>query len=269
MFSRRSSLSPIIAGVPLVLLAVAGCESVPQQLDPPEPKDDFGAELDMREINAETVGETQMLHRRTQLEVKALVAIPTGFFEDNSFDVGYGGGLKASIETKKNFYIGVSFDYVYMEQGDGVSSVNDPTGLSDIEPDQLYDQLDRYSFLVTGDYDWTLAKSFLAEKAPLLLRLGGGLGAIVVDGEIDSFVKDQAEAAGSSVDTVPFVGFLGRLALGLRWQFHPHMIVFAEAGYDFVAPFEIEIEAGGTRATVEGDIDFGTINLGAGLTFEF
>lgn len=269
MFSRRSSLSQTSAWAPLVLLAVAGCESVPHELDPPEQKDDFGAELDTREINAETVGETQMLHRRTQIEVKALAAIPTGFFEDNSFDVGYGGGFKASIETKKSFYVGVSFDYVYMEQGDGVSSVSDPTGLSDVKPDQLYDHLDRYSFLVTGDYDWTLAKSFLAEKAPLMLRLGGGLGAIIVDGDVDSFLEEQVSAAGSSIDTVPFVGFLGRLAIGLRWQFHHSMILFAEAGYDFVAPFEIEIEAAGTRATVEGDIDFGAINLGAGLTFEF
>ncbi|MBI4605785.1 MAG: hypothetical protein HY721_27785 [Planctomycetes bacterium] len=259
-----------LAWIPIVLVASLGCETAPQRLEPPELKDDFGSSLETRPITEESVGETQMLHRRVQLELKGAAAIPTGFFQDNGFEVGASAGAKGEIELVKDFFLGLSFDYVTMEQGDGVSDVlSNPLSLSGVEPDQLYDTIDRYNFLAVADYDWTLARSFLVEKAPLKFRLGGGLGATVVDGEVDSSLEDQIKAAGGDIETVPYVGFLARASAGVRWQVLPTMLLFAEVSLDFVYPFEIEIRLNRVRSTVDGDIDFGSVNLGGGVAFEF
>jgi len=59
------------------------------------------------------------------------------------------------------------------------------------------------------------------------------------------------------------------LGTGLRFQLAEHVILFTEASYDFVAPFNIEVRINRERSQVDGDIDFGAINLGAGIAFEF
>lgn len=269
MFPCRSCLRAR-AWVPFVLLSVLGCESGPQRIDPPELKDDFGGSLEPKPITEESVGETQMLYRRSQFELRGMAVVPTGFFEKNDFDVGVGGGMKAALEMSKNFFLGFSFDYMALEQGKGVADVvNSPNGLLNLRPDQLYDNIERFNFLFVGDYDFTLAKSFIGDKTPLKLRLGGGLGATLIDGDVDSFLEDQIAAAGSTVDTVPYVGFLGRLGIQLRWQLHQNVLLMTGVEYDFVYPFEIEIKVDRQRSTVNGDIDFGSINLGAGIVFEF
>ncbi|HVR75129.1 MAG TPA: hypothetical protein VMT52_12385 [Planctomycetota bacterium] len=265
--SRSRGLS--LAVLPLVV-TVIGCVSTVKPLDPPEHRDDFGIPTESQPITAESVSETQMLHRRTQIEVKGHAVIPTGFFQSNSFEVGPGVGMKAGIEVAKDFFANFSFDYAHITQGDGVSQVvSDPNSLGGIEPDQLYEEFHRYNFLIGLDHDWTVAKSFLNDNSPLKLRFGGGAGLTVIEGEVDSFLKSQIEAGGSSIKIVDYYGFLLRLSGSVRWEVTDQFILFAEAGYDLVAPFTIEIKSGGQRSEVDGDVDFGSINIGAGIAFQF
>jgi len=252
-----------------VLLPALGCESTQRRLEPPELEDDFGATLETAPITEESVGETQMLHRRVQLEAKGMAVIPTGFFASNGFEVGPGAGVKAGIETGKNFFLGLSFDWAHWDQSEGVSQITSPGALTSVRPDQLYEQLDKLNFLLNGDYDWTLAKSFLAEDKPLKLRFGAGMGLAWVTGDIDPFLKQQAAAVGSDVGIQDYFGFLLRLAASLRWQLTDHVVVFGEAGWDLVSPFSIEVNVDGQRSQVGGDIDFGSIGLGGGIMFEF
>ena len=267
--SLSSSRGLSLAVLPLVV-TVIGCVSTVKPLDPPEHRDDFGIPTETQPITAESVSETQMLHRRTQLELIGQAVIPTGFIQSNSFEVGPGVGMKAGIEVAKDWFANFSFDYAHITQGDGVSeAVSDPNSLGNIETDQLYEEFDRFNFLLGADHDWTIAKNFIADGSPLKFRLGGGLGLTLIQGDVDSFLKDQIEAGGSSIKLIDFYGFLLRISASLRWQVSDRVILFTEAGYDFVAPFTIEIKSNGQRAEVDGDIDFGSINLGAGIAFEF
>ena len=60
-----------IAWVALVFLFTVGCEMTPRELDPQRYSDDFGEDLEV--ITEASVGETQMLHRRAQLELRPAV----------------------------------------------------------------------------------------------------------------------------------------------------------------------------------------------------
>lgn len=264
--SLSSSRGLSLAVLPLVV-TVIGCVSTVKPLDPPEHRDDFGIPTETQPITSESVSETQMLHRRTQIEVKGHAVIPTGFFQSNSFEVGPGVGMKAGIEVAKNFFANFSFDYAHITQGDGVSEVSpgNPAALGDIEPDQFYKELHRYNFLIGLDHDWTIAKSFITDSSPLKLRLGGGAGLTVIEGELDSLLK----ASDPSMRIIDYYGFLLRLGGSVRWEVTDQFILFAEAGYDLVAPFTIEIKQSGQRSELDGDIDFGSINIGAGIAFQF
>ena len=262
--------SQALLWVPIVLLSVLGCESAQRRLEPPEWRDDFGSSLDTAPITDRSVAETQMLHRRTQLEVWSGAVIPTGFFASNSFEVGPGAGFKASIETSKDLFVGVEFDWANWQQGDGASSVSgSPGALASLRPDQLFDELNRFNMLLVSDYDWMITKSFIEEDKPLKLRLGGGLGATVIDGTVDSFLESQAVAAGGSLSIPTQTFFLARIAASLRWQLDDNLLVFTSLDYDFVAPFGINEERNANRNEVSGDIDFGSISLGCGVVFEF
>ena len=79
-----------------------------------------------------------MLHRRTQFEIWSGAVIPTGFFASNSFEVGPGAGFKASIETSKDLFVGVEFDWANWQQGEGASKFSEnPDALANLRPDQL------------------------------------------------------------------------------------------------------------------------------------
>jgi len=274
MFHCRSSpsrLSLVPFAVAAVLSATTtGCQQTPRRIDPPNLEDHFGGRLESQPITAESVGEREMLHRRWQLELKAQAAIPTGFFQSNGFDVGPSLGLKTSIETEKDLFIGLDFDWATWEQKDGVESLlDDPASLSGVEPDQLFEDLDRYNILLAIDYDWTIARSLLARNDPLKWRFGIGLGATVIEGHIDEELEDQVKAAGSDIDIVPYFGFCARFGTGLRWQLTDNVILFSQATYDFVYPFEMQVRLNRNRSEVDEDIDFGSVNLGAGVAFEF
>lgn len=269
MFQCRSS-TLFCSLVPLVLSTLISCESIPRRIDPPALEDDFGGSLDSQPITAESVGEREMLHRRWQLEIKGQAAIPTGFFHSNGFDVGPSAGFKASIEMEKNLFIGVDFDWANWEQKDGVGSgFSDPASLVNAEPDQLFEDLDRYNVLLAIDYDWTLAKNVVTKGDALKWRLGVGMGGTLIDGRVDEELEDQVKAAGSDIDIVPYVGFCARVGTGLRWQATDQVIFFAQAAYDFVYPFEMQIRLDRSRSEVDEGIDFGSVNLGAGVAFEF
>ncbi len=260
----------LITWAATLFLGLAGCRNTPRRLAPPDLKDDFGSSLETQPITAESVSEKQMLHRRWQLEVKPRVSIPTGFFEDNGFEIGPGIGVKAQIETEKNLFVGFEFDYGTWRQGDGIKDpLGSPTSLAGVKPDQFYDDVERFDFLLAVDYDWTLAKNFITRGDPLKLRFGGGLGATLVEGDVDPFLDEQFKAAGSDIEIVPFVGLLARLAVGLRWQVHDNVIVFIESSYDLVAPFTMEVRINRDRSEVDGNIDFGSINFATGVAFEF
>lgn len=269
MFQCRSSTA-LYSWIPFVLLALVGCESTPRQIDPPDLKDDFGASLERQPITAESVGEREMLHRRWQLDLKGQAAIPTGFFQDNGFEVGPSAGVKVAIEVEKNLFVGIDFDWANWKQKDGVSSsLSSPSTLSGVTPDQLFEDLDRYNFLLSVDYDWTIARSFIVDKHPLKWRLGLGVGGTLIEGNVDATLDRQVKAAGSELDIVPYVGFCARFGTGLRWQASDSVILFTQASYDLVYPFTMEVRIDRNRSEVDGDIDFGSINLGAGIAFEF
>jgi hypothetical protein len=211
-----------------------------------------------------------MLHRRTQVELKAGSAIPVGLVQQNHFEPGPFLGIKGEIEVAKNLFLGVSFDWAHSRQSRGVNQlIGDPTTLAGVEPDQLFKSFDRYTWLGLFDYDVPLTKDFIVEKSPLLFRFGLGLGAMLIDSEEDDFLKNQIAAAGSEIKINPYVGFVARPGVSFRWQVWEHGLVFVEACMDIVTPHRISVKINRQNSEVAGDIDFSSINLTAGWAFEF
>jgi hypothetical protein len=157
-----------------------------------------------------------------------------------------------------------------LTQEKGIKDIVGSSGsLADAEPDQNYEELEKFDFLLTLDRDFQVSRNFLVENCPLLFRLGSGLGVTLIEGKEDPFRKNQARVSGGSFDIEPFVGFLARFGIGLRWQVHDNVVPFVEASYNLVYPFEIEVRENRERRSVDGDIDFGTILIGGGVAFEF
>lgn len=264
LFIKRS---PGFAVWTAFALSWIGCAGTPDSIESPSQRDDLGGALETQPITEESINETQMIFRRAEAELRALAVIPTGFFHSNNFEPGGGVGLRFGIEVSKDLFASFTAEWARINQGKGIPSA--PASLASVKSDQFYDYFDRYNFLIGLDKDLLIAKSFLKEKSPLRWRIGAGVGLTVVDGEVDSFLKDQLAKAGTSVKLVPYVGFLARIGTSVRWEFAKDWNLYAEADYDFISPFTIEVKSNGSRFRVEDDIDFGSINLGVGLTYSF
>jgi hypothetical protein len=225
--------------------------------------DDIDNALGEPAITERTVGRDLMLRRRAQVELKVGASVPVGLFEDNEFEPGIFLGAKASVEGAKNIFFGISFDYSRNTVDEGVSALaNDPSSLPGVTPDQLYESINRYNTLILFDHDIVLVEDTIAENRPLILRWGAGVGVSVIDGKEDPNVGFEIK---------PFVGFLFRPALGLRWQIHDRGLIFAETSIDFIFPNEIRADPAGPddSATIDGDIDFSAVNIAVGYAFEF
>src|SRR5262245_10527162 len=260
MSVRRSRSSALF-----LILAAVGCAGAPQRFEAQQGLDDFGEPLETGPINEQTVGESQMLHRRWQLELRGGLKAPAPIVESNEFETGPLLGVKADIEVTKNLFFGLTFDWTYQGVDQGVSTlVDDPRALAGATPDQLFDHIHRYNLLANFDYDVVLVPDTIGPNRPLIFRFGAGLGAVLVNG-----IEDPQ----TTFDIEPYYGFLARPAVGLRWQFLDSMLLFGELSYDFVAPYSIDAKfqtsSGSDRAKVDGDIDFSAVNLIAGLAFEF
>ena len=234
---------------------------VTYRVDPPIYTDDLGEPVAREPITASSVGETQMLKRRMLFELRGGVSVPLPTYEDNDFTLGPLLGAKIELETVKNLFFGLSFDWAEQDVDNGVSSVvSNPEQLPGVGPDQLFELLDRYNILAVFDYDIVLVKDTIDKDTPLLFRFGAGAGLTIIDGKEDPQVN---------FDIKTFYGFLFRPAVGLRWQFHPNILVFGELSYDFVIPNRIYADVNGEDVRVDGTIDFGSLNLILGIGFQF
>jgi hypothetical protein len=274
----RRSRSLALAWVAVALSQLAGCsgtavereardDAVPPPadtstgIDDPVYTDDLGQPVGREPIDESTVGETEMLKRRLLFELRGGASVPLPYFEDNEFTPGPLLGFKLELETVKNLYFGLSFDWSQQDVDEGVSSiVVDPDQLPGVGPDQLFDQTTRYNVLAVFDYDIVLVQDTIGKDTPFMFRFGAGAGLVVIDGEEDPQV---------AFDIKTFYGFALRPAVGLRWQFHPNILAFTELSYDFVFPDEIEARISGEDSTIDGDVDFATLNLIVGIGFTF
>lgn len=254
-----------LAWVPLMLLSVIGCAGGPEGAETaPYGTDDIyeddlgGLEDGQPEITPETVSEDMMLHRRTQVEPYIGVVMPVGHFE-----VGPMLGIKGQMEALKDVFWGISFDWVTQTVDERISDLGSSQELLSAEPDQFYDYVNRYNMLLFLDYDIPLMRDLGGKDKPLKLRLELGMGAAIVDGDEDETI------AFSDIDIETYYGFLLRPAFDLRWQIWEHGLVSLGAGYDFVAPREIDVRLGGDEFLVDEDIDFGSFFIRGGFTFEF
>ena len=240
--------------VAFVVLAVFGCQS-PERIEPPQYRDDFGRDVSDEPITESSVSEEQMLHRRAQIEIRAIGAVPV---DESDLEAGAGAGVKASIEVQKNIYLGLAFDWARFDiDADDLSS---PSGLANAGPLQRYEYIDRYNILFTFDHDIVLSRNFIREDSPLMFRWGFGPGVFIAAG------PEEEALAG---DLVTFVQFLLRGEVGLRWQLAPWAIVSLGGAFDFVPEDNIEVNFGNDVRAVEGKVNFSTFNVVGGLTFQF
>jgi hypothetical protein len=169
------------------VLLLASCNTTPDRISSRPDSDDFGAAVPGDEdIEVESVQRTEMLHQRTQWEIRLGPSFPFDLFNpgndpriDNDhgafFDTfeGWAIGTKGSLEAQKNLFLGIAFDWSHQNVEDLALSAN--------EAIRYVDEYDRYTFLVGVDYDIPLWE---AEDA-LIFRMGFGTGLVVFTFEDD------------------------------------------------------------------------------------
>lgn len=215
------------------------------------------------EMLARTARE-RMLHRRAIVEVKGGATIPL----DPDFEVGSTVGVKGEMEVFKNLYLGLEFDYV----NQGVETTIDDilqdfvagspaaeNAARSAEPEQWFEEFDRYNILFLFDYDVPLWDSDRAA----MFRFGVGLGAVIVTGDTVS------TAFADEIDSRVFGQFLARPSVGFRIPIVENLLFFTEASLDLVPEDTLTIDGrlvGGRRTKFDDDVTFSTFNIGGGLS---
>lgn len=237
----------------VLTLSMVGCQTAPEQIPSKGFTDDFGGDVPTREeITVESVQDKEMLHQRAQLELRLGGSFPFDLFDPgrdpyiNSFGENgpaHGSGQleavaggKLQLETAKNVYLGLAFDWT-------VHSVEPNTqGLSE----QVFalEAFERLSVVGTVDYDIPLTE----DAEGLLLRLGMGIGMTVVDFKtLPSFLNNPAFGKVEDLYQIMF-----RPSLGLRLPVSDNLLLFSELTYDIVPErsiaFETDTAIAGERA---------------------
>ena len=246
-----------------LVLLIAGCNTAPEEIEPPSFEDDFGASFDAEPITEESVAEMTMMHQRAQVDLELGVVIPIESKVDE--DVVVGG--KLSYEVSKNLFMGLSFSYANLEINDGAGD-NLSSDLDNLEGIQIFDNYDQWNIFTHFDYDLPLTRPS-ADFGSLTLRFGLGAGLVVIDGEEDSFLKSQFMAAGTRFEIQPLAAFVLRPALQLRARVWDHGLAFVGVSYDWVPENRIDVKLSGGRRELDDDIEFDAINIGGGFSFEW
>jgi hypothetical protein len=205
-------------------LSMAGCQSAPEQITSKSISDDFGEVLpNQEEITVESVQNKEMLHQRTQFELRLGPAFAFDLADPgrNPYtDSVIQGGAKLQIERAKNIYWGLSFDWT-----DALTVADPSTGATVVE-DEIFavKGYDRLSVLGTVDWDIPVSE----DPDGLLLRLGVGIGMCVID-----FTKsDEWLAEDGKIEDIYQIMF--RPSIGLRYPVSEHLLIFSELSYDIV-----------------------------------
>lgn len=246
-----------------LVLLFAGCNSAPDTIEPPDYEDDFGAKFDSEPITEDSVAEMTMMHQRAQADLEVGAVIPIESKVDT--DVIVGG--KFNYEVFKNLFMGLSFSYANMDINDGAGDDlnSDLDGLDGI---QTFDNYDQWNIFANFDYDIPLTRPS-ANLGALTFRAGLGAGVVIIDGEEDSFLKGQLKQAGTKFEIQPFAAFILRPALQLRARVWEHGLAFVSVSYDWIPEDRVDVKLNGDRRELNDDIEFDTINIGGGFSFEW
>ncbi len=199
-------------------LSMAGCQSAPEQITSKSVSDDFGEVLpNQEEITVESVQNKEMLHQRAQAELRLGPSFAFDLFDpgrDPHTNTGIQGGGKLQLETAKNVYMGLSFDFT------DALVTSDPGA-----PDQEIFALGGYDRLsVLGTVDWDIPVNDNPDG--LILRLGMGVGMCVID------FTPAPDWQDGKIDDLYQIMF--RPSIGLRYPVSEHLLLFSELTYDIV-----------------------------------
>ena len=206
----------------VLTLSMVGCQSAPEQIPSKGFTDDFGGDVPTREeITVESVQDKEMLHQRAQAEFRLGTSFPFDLFDpgrDPHTNIGVVGGGKLQLETAKNIYLGLSFDWTDNDVEPNISGLGEQ-----IFAVQGYDRL---SVLGTIDYDIPITE----DPDGLLLRLGMGIGMTVVDfNTLPDFLNNPAFGKIEDLYQIMF-----RPSIGLRLPVSDNLLLFSELSYDIV-----------------------------------
>lgn len=222
--------------------------------------------------------ERDILHEeKFVFEPKVGVFIPN----EDEWDSGVTGGLKASYEVYRHFYLSFDFTYAGVDGNDDdfpggfntmtlAGGTTVPSDIRDLEGEAL-SEANRYAFIFSLDWDIPLTEG---ENSPLV-RLGVGPGVLLVKSEIDASLEREFAVPAPANPNPPFeadaddlVMFVLRPHIGLRIPLGSEKVtLFGEAAYDW-AMKGISIDLSGDNIHTDS-VDFGGFSLFAGLSFKF
>ena len=243
------------AWVGLTLLCAIGCTN-PPSIEPERYTDDFGADIGGGDpVTEASVGSTQMMRRRTRLDLRAVGVFPL----ESDFEPAAGARVAAEIEVQKNVFLGFSTDWARID----VDSEDDPVAATDGAIDRL-DEFDRFVWLVTIGYETVLTPEFIKPDSPLSFRLGAGFGAagIFVDENRGPFGTEDFDINSSFV-------FVARPQVDFRWQICPYAAATLGASIDLSPDEKLERSLNNNTETIDEEVNFSAINVSGGLIFEW
>ena len=246
-----------------LVLLFAGCNTAPEVIEPPSFEDDFGASFDAEPITEESVAEMTMMHQRAQIDLEVAAVVPIESKVDT--DVLVGG--KLNYEVFKNLFMGLSFSYANLDINDGAGD-NLNSNLDSLEGIQIFDNYDQWNIFGHFDYDIPLTRPS-ADFGSLTFRFGLAAGLVVIDGEEDSFLKGQLKQAGTNFEIQPLTNFILRPAIQLRARVWDHGLAFLGVSYDWVPAKRVDVKLNGERREIDDDIQFDSVNIGGGFSFEW
>jgi hypothetical protein len=243
------------------LLAI-GCQSTPTGAGPAEDEQDMEGSIERGE----------MMKHRARLEPKTGVSIPINNEFDISNPIDGVAGLKGAFEAiQKGFWFGLEFNYMSYETRNPVQqpvgSPSEPDSLAAVKTETLIKDFDRYTMMITFDYDIPLGDKVPTEDNPgpdfysPIFSFGLGLGAVAFNFD---------EAPGNVLTSFDkSINFVARPTVGFRFPFHEHIALFLEGNFDWIPQTQIEGQFRPTDENVKiGDkVDFSTANIWFGLSF--
>lgn len=238
---------------PALWVLAAGCAGAPDPFDEDE-------DVEARAMR------TEMLKHRGRVEPKGGIAIPMNSEFDVALPVGSDEmmlGVKGMFEAvQKGMWFGFEFNAIGMESKDPIPLSTPPPSESQLlaaDTEQLMESHDRFTFMITWDYDIPTGDGLYYP----IFRFGLGLGLVVIF---------PSEADGNTLlDFEEAYGFVARPTVGFRFPFHENFGAFVEANYDFIPEIQLTGRNEVTRSNVDiGDeVDFSSLNLWAGFSFEW
>jgi hypothetical protein len=237
-----------VVSLSLLGLLAQGCRSGPAPV------------LEEDEDIAAKVMQSEMLEHRARLEPKTGLVIPINSHYKIATPADAVAGIEGKFEAvQKGMWFGLNFDFATIESENPLARGASQSEFLAAKTEQLMHSLDRYELLLTWNYDIPTGEGLYYP----IFRAGLGMGAVAI--------HPNAAEGNALLEFNELYSFVGRPTIGFRFPFHENVGAFIEAMYNYIpeARFNGTNRNTGTKVDIGNRVELSTINVFAGISFEW